>query len=342
MSLPGKQFSLVGGIGSGAGALGSGIGSYVDQTGNLLNIPTTVLTPNVKVGHSVTNFGGKKLRFGGVAKGSGHAFDYPELAIKNPQGNGQSYKASKSGYLPGNNGGGNAGYGLDAQFDRSTMVSADLEAAYAVAHRSADITGDMYGVEHTRTVNREAESLREHFEEQAKEHEKEKIAHLMAMGFSEEEIARKADKDREKAIEQAAKMQKNPSASLGDLLVKKRGDVEMFWNNSIAPGLIPQRQNADSYQRAVGAGTAVTKGKAAEAMRRREKMALKIDAQKPEIKTPMKHAAIVQMMMGIAAKEEHKRVEDSKVQEEKVIAHQKIREHARLARHFAMEKAMGK
>jgi hypothetical protein len=71
-------------------------------------------------------------------------------------------------------------------------------------------------------------------------------------------------------------------------------------------------------------------------------MALKIDAQTPEIKTPMKHAAIVQMMMGLASKEEHKRVEDSKVQEEKVIAHQKIREHARLARHFAMEKAMGK
>lgn len=332
----------MGGIGSGAGSLASGVGSYVDQTGNLLNTATTVITPNTKVGHSVTNFSGKKVRFGGVGGSSGHAFDYPELAVKRPEGNGQSYKASKNGYLPGNNGGGNAGYGLDAQFDRSTMVSADLEAAYAVAHRQADIPGDMYGVEHTRTVNRADESLREHFEEQAKEHEKEKIAHLMSMGFSEEEIALKAAKDREKAIEQAAKMQKNPSASLANTLLKSRGSVEMFWNNSVAPGNIPNRINADSYQRAIGAGTAVTKGKAAEAMRRREKMALKIDAETPEIKTPMKHAAIVQMMMGIAAKEEHKRIEDSKVQEEKVINHQKVRENARLARHFAMEKAMGK
>jgi len=343
MSLPGKQFSLVGGVGSGAGSLASGVGSYTDQTGNLLGLLNTAIhTPNVEVGHSVTNFKGKKVRFGGVGKESGHAFDYPELGVKVAGGNGQAYKASKSAYLPGNNGGGDAGYGCERQFDRSTMVSADLEAAYAVAHRQSDITGDMYGVEHTRTVNRADESLREHFEEQAKEHEKEKIAHLMAMGFSEEEIAVKAAKDREKAIDQAAKMDRIPSTSLADMLIKKRGDVEMFWNNSIAPGLIPQSQNADAYQRAVGSGTRVTKGKAAQAMRRREAMALKIDAQTPEIKTPMKHAAIVQMMMGLASKEEHKRVEDSKVQEEKVIAHQKIREHARLARHFAMEKAMGK
>lgn len=341
MSRPGKQFSLVTGIQSGAGALS--VGTHVDQTGNLLGLlNTAVHTPIVEVGHSVTNFKGKKVRFGVVGKEGGHAFDYPELAIKRPEGNGQSYKASHSHYLPGNNGGGQAGYGCEREFDRATMVSGDLAAAYDIAHRQADITGDMYAPEHTRTVNREAESLREHFEEQAKEHEKEKIAHLMAMGFSEEEIARKADKDREKAIEQAAKLDRIPSVGVADLLIKKRGQVEMFWNNSVAPGDIPNRINADSYQRAIGAGSVVTKGKAAEAMRRREKMALKIDAESPEIKVPMKHAQIVQMMMGIATKEEHKRQEDSLVQEHKVIEHQKIREHARMARHFAMEKAMTK
>lgn len=341
MSKPGKQFSLVTGVGSGAGALS--VGTHVDQTGNLLGmLNTAVHTPVVDVGQSHANFKGKKVRFGVVSAQGGHAFDYPELAIKRPEGNGQSYKASKSDYLHGNNGGGQAGYGCDRPFDLSTMVSADLTAAYEVAHRQADITGDMFNVEHTRTVNRADESLREHFEEQAKEHEKEKIAHLMAMGFSEEEIARKAAKDREAAIEKAAKMDRIPSVSVADLLIKKRGDVEMFWNNSVAPGDIPNRINADSYQRAVGAGTIVTKGKAAEAMRRKEAMALKIDAEKPEIKVPMKHSAIVQMMMGAAAKEEHKRVEDSMVQERKVIEHQKLRENARIARHFAMEKAMEK
>lgn len=341
MSKPGKQFSLVGGVGSGAGALA--VGTAVDQTGNLLGmLNTAVHTPIVDVGHSVTNFKGKKLRFGTVSATGGRMFDYPELAIKKPEGNGQSYKASKADYLHGNNGGGEAGFGCEREFDRETMVSADLTAAYEVAHRQADITGDMYAPEHTRTVNRADESLREHFEEQAKEHEKEKIAHLMAMGFSEEEIARKAAKDREAAIEKAAKMDRIPSVSLADTLIKSRGNVEMFWNNSVAPGLMPNRINADSYQRAVGAGTVVTKGKAAEAMRRREKMALKIDAEKPEIKVPMKHSQIVQMMMQAAGKEEHKRVEDSMVQEQKVINHQKMREDARIARHFAMEKAMGK
>lgn len=341
MSKPGKQFSLVTGVGSGAGALA--VGTHVDQTGNLLGMLNTAIhTPIVDVGHSHANFKGKKVRFGVVGKTGGHEFDYPELAIKKPEGNGQSYKASKSAYLHGNDGGGSAGYGTEIQFDRSTMVSADLTAAYEVAHRAADITGDMYAPEHTRTVNRTDESLREHFEEQAKEHEKEKIAHLMAMGFSEEEIARKAAKDREAAIEKAAKMDRIPSVSVADALIKKRGNVEMFWNNSVAPGDIPNRINADSYQRAVGAGTAVTKGKAAEAMRRREAMALKIDAEKPEIKVPMKHSQIVQMMMEAAGKEQHKRIEDSMVQEHKVIDHQKMREQARIARHFAMEKAMEK
>lgn len=341
MSRPGKQFSLVGGIGSGAGALA--VGTATDQTGNLLGMLNTAIhTPNVEVGEPIINFKGKKLRFGGVSAIAGHAFDYPELAVKNPQGNGQSYKASKGGYLPGNNGGGNAGYGEERQFDRATLVSGDLEDAYAIAHRSADIDADMYGVEHTRTVNRADESLKEHFEEQAAEHEKEKIKHLMSMGFSEEEIAVKAAKDREKAIEQASKLQAIQSVSVADAMIKKRGSVEMFWNNSVAPGDIPNRINADSYQRAVGSGTLVTKGKAAEAMRRREKMALKIDAEEPQIKVPMKHSAVVQMMMGIASKEEHKRHEDSMIQEKKVIDHQKMRENARIARHFAMEKAMSK
>lgn len=338
MSRPGKQFSLVGGVQSGAGALA--VGTHTDQTGNLLGMLNTAIhTPTVDVGETPINFKGKKVRFGVVSAQGGHAFDYPDLAVKRPEGNGQSYKASKAQYLHGNNNAGQAGFGVDRQFDMSTMVSADLTAAYEIAHRSADITGDMYGVEHTRTVNRADESLREHFEEQAKEHEKEKITHLMAMGFSEEEIARKAAKDREKAIEQASKMDRS-SSTLGSALLRSAPNTDI--GLSVAPGLMPNRINASSYERAVGAGTVVTKGKAAEAMRRREKMALKVEAEKPEIKVPMKHSAIVAMMMGIASKEEHKRVEDSMRQEEKVIAHQKMREEARMARHFAMEAAMKK
>lgn len=336
-----KQFSLVGGVDSGAGAYAKA--TAADQTGNLLGIPTVVLTPNVKVGVGRTNFAGKKVRFGAVSSGGGHMFDYPELAIKTAGGNGQAYKASKANYLPGNNGGGDAGFGTSRDVDLQTKVSDDLLAAQSVAMRQANITGDMYAPEHTRAVDRATESIREHLEEQAKEHEMEKIKNLMAMGFSEQEIATKASKDREKAIEKAALMTGGHTAKLGDALIKmapKSGDS--FWNNSIAPGAIPNRKDADSYQRATGLGTIVTKGKAAEAMRRREKMALKIDAETPHVKTPMKHSEIVSMMMGIATKEEHKRLEDSKVQEEKVIHHQKVREDARIARHFAMMKAMEK
>lgn len=329
-----KQFSLVDGVGSGAGAFRTG--TAVDQTGNLLNmLNTAVHTPVVDLGHSVANFKGKKVRFGVVSATGGHEFDYPELAIKNPQGNGQSYKASKGGYLHGNNNAGSAGYGCDREFDRTTMVSGDLTDAY----RRADIIETYAHPEHLRTWNQDNETLREHFEEQKKEHELEKMTHLMSMGFTEEEIARKAAKEREAAIDQAAKMNRS-SAPLERALLKAAPTTDI--GLSVAPGLMPNRINADSYQRAVGAGTVVTKGKAAQAMRRREAMALKLDVQKPEVKAPMKHSAIVEMMMGLAGKEEHKRQEASMVHEAKHIDHQRMKENARMARHFAMEKAMEK
>ena len=336
MSRPGKQFSLLDGIGSGAGALAHG--APVDQTGNLLGIATTVMTPNVMVGHSHTNFGGKKVRFGVVSKMGGHEFDYPDLAIKDAGGNGQAYKASKGAYLHGNNNAGQAGYGRDRQFDQATLVSADLTDAQMVAFRQADIGSDAYAIEHVRPVNRDYETIREHFEEQAKEHELQKMTHLMSMGFSEEEIARKAAKDREKAIEQASKMDSVASKALSSTLARSVTDIGL----SIAPGLMPNRINASSYERAVGAGTVVTKGKAAEAMRRREKIALKVEAEKPQVKVPMKHSQIIQAMLEAAGKEEHKRQEQSAIKEQQVIDHQKMQEHARIARHFAMEKAMSK
>lgn len=338
MSKPGKQFSLVGGVGSGAGALHAGA-APVDQTGNLLGILATVHTPNVKVGHSHTNFAGKKLRFGGVAKDSGHMFDYPDLAIKEAGGNGQAYRATKGGYLPGNNNAGAAGYGHTREFDRSTMVSGDLTDAYRVAdyHEHPDIP------EHFRTLNRDYESIKEHIEEQRMEHEKEKITHLMAMGFSEEEIRRKADKDREKAIEQASQMNLAPGASLERAIMRAMPTTDI--GLSVAPGLMPNRKDADSYQRAVGAGTLTTKGKAAEAMRRREQMAQKLDGQKPEqpkVHEAKPHSAIVDLMMSLGKHEEHKRQENSMVRQEQVVHHQKMREDARQARHFAMSKAMEK
>ena len=338
MSKPGKQFSLVGGVQSGAGSLHAGTAA-VDQTGNLLNLFATVHTPNVDVGNEVSNFKGRRKHFGstGTAKGM---FDYPDLAVKNPQGNGQSYKASKADYLPGNNNAGQAGFGTEREFDRSTMVSEDLVQAYNIAHRSADLIADSFMPEHKRTLNRDYETLREHFEEQKKEHELQKASKLLAMGFSEEEIARKAAKEREVAIEQAAKMDTEPHHSLEKALMRMEPTTDI--GLSVAPGLMPNRINADAFQRAVGAGTVVTKGKAAEAMRRREAMALKIDAQKPEVKLPLPHEHIVTLMRNVAAQEEHKRQEQSMIHEDKIQHHKVMSEKARMARHFAMEKAMEK
>ncbi len=339
MSKAGKQFSLVGGVDSGAGAFHTGVAA-TNQTGNLLDIIATVHTPSVKVGYSHTNFSGKKLRFGVVNAKGGDSFNYPELAIKNPEGNGQSYRSSKIGYLPGNDNAGTGGFGRSRDVDLSTIVSGDLTDAFRVA----DFIEHPDLPQHSRNVNRDYETMREHLEEQSKEHQKEKIAHLMAMGFSEEEIRRKADKDREKAIEQAATMESQPHHTLSKALEKSRGNIADI-GFSVAPGLVSQRQNMDSYQRAVGAGTLTQKGKAMQAIRRKEMMSAKIDEQKPQsvnAKLPSTHSAIVEMMMALAGKEEHKRQESTLVHQEQIVTHQKMKEDARVARHFAMSKALEK
>lgn len=330
------QFSIVGGVGSGAGALG--LHGSTDQTGNLLGIDAMVITPNVMINRMDHPGGVKKKRFGGVSKMSGAEFNYPQHPVKTAGGeNGQAYQASKAGYLPGNGGGGNAGVGLD-RFFGDTKVQADLTEAQRVAFRESELFMKFGGAEHIRTVDRSAETLREHFEEQAAEHEREKIAHLMSMGFSEEEIHKKAVKDREKAIEQAQKMA--PKASAG-LMSKAMPTSDKFFNDDVQPGLVPARKDWTSYERAVAAGTPVAQAKARQAMRMKEKMGLRVDRQeKVEAKLPMAHSDIVQKMMSLAAKEKSELDHLPIRREEEMIKHQKMKDTLVNAKLAAMDKAM--
>ena len=204
-----SQTSLVGGVGSGAGALRVGAGA--DQTGNLLDmLNTTVSGPRVLVGKSDHPGGVKKKRFGST--GVNHMYDYPNLAVAGLGENGQAYRQSKAGYLPGNGGGGNAGYGIGNEHSAKFTEAADLTDAQCVAMRSADVMPHFVQPEHMMYVDRTKEDISERLQEQADDYNRMRIKDLMAKGFTEEEIGEKIKGERKKAIEQAEKQPMNPTA----------------------------------------------------------------------------------------------------------------------------------
>ena len=249
------QTSKIGGAEQGAGALR--YGKAADQTGNLLEMMnTSVMTPEKKVLHPAVG-GVKKKRFG--ATGVNHMFDYPELAVKNPSGNGQSYKAQKGHYLPGNNGGGQAGYGVNDPHAYGFKEEADLTFAKEVAFREAQVMPHFVKPEHTMYHDKTHEELKERLVDMAEDYRRDYIRNLKAKGFTDEEIERKLEKDREKAIESAEKMPmdkyKLMEAQLAQMLpVQERED---YPNQSVPPGAIARRQDATAYERALNVGNPV-------------------------------------------------------------------------------------
>ena len=330
-----SQFSLVGGVRSGAGAMATGVGA--DQTGNLLGIDGIVMTPRVMINTHNNPGGVKKKRFGVVSSKGGFEFEYPSYPVKG-EGNGQAYKATKAGYLPGNGGGGNAGFGIDREW-HEPGVSEDLLMAKSIAQKEAGLFAKFSGGEHVRTVDRTTETLKQHFEEQSAEHEREKISHLMAMGFSEEEIARKAMKDREKAIETAGKMAPKISSKVEGILNTRTSDK--FFNDDVAPGLVPARKDMSSYERAISAGTPVAQAKAKQAMRMKEKMGLRVDRhEKVQARVPLSQSQIFQTMLAVASRDKKELEELPIKHEEELIKHQKMKDDLVNQKLLKMKQAM--
>jgi len=332
-----SQFSLVGGVRSGAGALATGVGA--DQTGNLLGIDGIVMTPKVMINKHNNPGGVKKKRFGVVSSKGGFEFEYPKHPVKTASGeNGQAYPMSKPGYLPGNNGGGQAGFGIDREW-HEPGVSEDLMMAKSIAQKEAGLFAKFSGGEHVRTVDRTTETLKQHFEEQSAEHEREKIAHLMAMGFSEEEIAKKAMKDREKAIETAGKMAPKISSKVEGILNTRTSDK--FFNDDVAPGLVPARKDMSSYERAISAGTPVAQAKAKQAMRMKEKMGLRVDRhEKVQARVPLSQSQIFQTMLAVASRDKKELDEMPIRHEEELIKHQKMKDDLVNQKLLKMKQAM--
>jgi len=337
------QFSIPPGIQSGAGA--QRVGHGADQMGNLLNmLNVSIKTPEHAVNVTSTN-GHIKRRFGSTTKYGGHAYDYPVHNVAGT-GNGQAYPQSKPGYLPGNGGGGTAGYGIEK--DPAHWVPAgDITEAQEIAYRAADYHSSFVPAEHFHYVDRTKETLQEQFQNQVEDYTREHIKDLLAKGFSEEEIAAKLEREREKKIEQAKNQPYNHNKLMEASLAKAMPtrEKEDFMNQSVAPGLVPLKNNLSSHQMAVGQGGKVARQKAAEAMKMRERLARRVSTANEEKqirKVAMSESEILKDIMAAARAQHTQRAEQALTEEKAVIDHQKLRaQHQRLQEN-AMRAAFGK
>ena len=297
-----SQSSVVGGVGSGAGAYG--YGAAVNQTGNLLNTDTHIEGPRILVGTTNHPGGARKKRFG--VTGSASIFDYPDLAIKSSGGNGQAYKQSEGGYLPGNNGGGQAGYGARDPHDFTFKEAADLTMAKEIAQRDANHFGNFVQPEHMAYKDRTAESMQERFTDMAMDYQRQRIKDLLAKGFSEEEIKTMLSKEREKAILQAERQPYSKEALMKAQIAQMlpTEQREDFPNTSVAPGGIARRQDATSIERALNTGNTVAMRKKMEAVRREQRLQGQLSYVEPSVvQRVLPQQDVTNLMMRLAQKE---------------------------------------
>ena len=333
--------SLVGGVGSGAGALRVGKGA--NQTGNLLEMMnTSVLTPQLDVGlktHSGPN-GVHKKRFGST--GVNHMYDYPHHPVKGG-GNGQAYQMSKAGYLPGNGGGGQAGYGCHDPHAYGFNEAADLTEAKSIAMQEAHVEPHFVNPEHMQYVDRTRQSIVERFQEQSEDFQRLRIKDWLSKGFSEEEITKKVEEERKKAMDKAEKMPMNTTllmeAKLAQMLPTK---LTEDFPTSVAPGGIARRQDATAVERATNVGNPVAFKKKAEAIRHEQRLRGEINyVEPPQVKEPvsfkeMMADVVKESVTQVATKHEH----DVEV-EGKHIAVQMTKQDAMAHQESRLEEALG-
>ena len=340
-----SQTSHVGGVGSGAGALRVGKGA--DQTGNLLELMNTaILTPQLDVGMKLhAGPGGvRKKRFG--AQGVNHMYDYPQHPVKGT-GNGQAYQMSKAGYLPGNGGGGTAGYGCHDPHNYGFNEEADLTEAKAIAMRETDVQPHFVQPSHMQYVDRTKQTIVERFQEQAEDYQRLRIKDMMSKGFTEEEITKKVEAERSRAIMNAEKHPLNTTALME---AKLAGMLPTRLNEdfptSVAPGGIARRQDATAVERALNVGNPVAFKKKAEAMRHEQR--LRGEVQLVEPAQPRQPVSFKEMMADVvkesqtevAAQHQHEtEVEGKKIAVQ--MSKEDAMEHQKASLMKAMAEKMG-
>ena len=185
----------------------------------------------------------------------------------------------------------------------------------------------------------------EQLQDQEEDYQRMRIKDLLAKGFSEEEISKQIEKEREKAIEHAKKQPFNPTALIEATLAKHLPSQysEDFINTSVAPGAVPAWKDASSIQRAEPQiqGGKFGHRKAMAALRQEQKLRGDLAAQEPaQRKTPLTQTDILQELVAHSKREHDEKHERYQNEERKMIDQQGVRARQDAMLQGAMRSAM--
>jgi hypothetical protein len=292
-----------------------------------------VFTPVHLVGKEVTN-GVMRKRYGIAGPKGQHCSEYDY--IRRPPGEYPSTVAGMDGF--GNRGGGGQNMG---GHDHVVHLAANLVDAMNTADREVHMDSHFAKASHNQYIDRSHMSVMEHLKEEGEDFQRMRIADLLHKGFTEEEIAKKLEKEREKAIEKAEKLPYSKEALMSATLAKMAPTHlnEDFEHQGGEVGLVPSKRDTSAFQRATNSGTAVQRRRKYEAMNTELRLARGVhhEEAEPHVVQQVTPSAVIPGVV-----REVNVIRKSRMENEMV----KHAEHVRIKtaehhQHEAMRKAMG-
>ena len=292
-----------------------------------------VFTPVHLVGKEVVN-GVMRKRYGIAAPKGQHVTEYDY--IRRPPGVYPSSVGGMDGF--GNRAGGGQNMG---GHDHMVHMTAGLTEAMETADREVHMDSHFAKASHNQYIDRSHMSVMEHLKEEGEDFQRMRIANLLHKGFTEEEITKKLEKERELAIEKAERLPYNKEALMSATLAKMAPTHlnEDFEHQGGPTGLVPSKRDTSAFQRATNSGTAVQRRRKYEAMNTEMRLARGVHHQEaePHIVEEVTPAAIIPKVVREVNVQKQSRLENEMV---KHAEHVRIKS-AEAQKHMAMRKAMG-
>ena len=292
-----------------------------------------VFTPIHLVGKEVTN-GVMRKRYGIAAPKGQHVTEYDY--IRRPPGVYPSSVGGMDGF--GNRAGGGQNMG---GHDHIVHMTANLTEALETADREVHMDSHFAKASHNQYIDRSHMSVMEHLKEEGEDFQRMRIANLLHKGFTEEEITKKLEKERELAIEKAERMPYNKEALMSATLAKMAPTHlnEDFEHQGGPTGLVPSKRDTSAFQRATNSGTAVQRRRKYEAMNTEMRLARGVhhEEAEPHIVEKVTPEAVIPSVVREVNVHRKSRLENELV---KHAEHVRIKT-AEHQQHEAMRKAMG-
>ena len=312
---------------SGQGAVA--LHGVVDQT----HPKVDVFTPVHLVGRQVVN--GVMRKRGGIAAPKGQnvkEYNY----IRRAPGDYPSTVAGMDGF--GNRGGGGQNMG---GHDHVVHLAANLVEAMNTSDREVHMDSHFAKASHNQYIDRSHMSIMEHLKEESEDFQRMRIANLLHKGFTEEEIAKKLEKEREQAIDKAEKMPYSKEALMSATLAKMAPTHlnEDFEHQGGPTGLVPALRDVSSYQRSVDGGSKVQRRRKFEAINTEIRLARGVhhEEAEPHVVEEVTPSAVIPSVVRQVNVQKQSRLENEKVKHAEYVRIKTAEHH----QHEAMRKAMG-